>query len=194
MPLDERLNPAATATEKQIAELEKKIDDLKSEYILFFNGEIKLPPEKKREDLEQAVRKLIYGGAKTAKMDMIIQNVASRFSLYNNLWLKKLNELEGGTSPLQKKKASQLPPQPKPQPQPKKEKAIQEVYLSLNDENSFENLFAAYLQLLPKNSKAAKEKDNIINSMKAKMVTNNLVEAKVGLAFQNGKLSITIKK
>jgi hypothetical protein len=188
MPLDERLNPAATSTEKQIAELERKIDDLKSEYILFFNGEIKLPPEKKREDLEQAIRKLIYGGAKTARMDMIIQNVASRFSLYNNLWLKKLNELEGGTSPLQKKKAS------KPPPPPKHEKGAREIYLNLNDEDSFERLYDAYCDLLPSSGKTDKEKERIIDSMKAKMVTHNLIEAKVTFSLQKGKLSIKIKK
>ena len=47
---------------------------------------------------------MIYGGAKTAKMSMIIQNLAARFSLYNNLWLKQLNEMESGISRLQKKK------------------------------------------------------------------------------------------
>ena len=52
---------------------------------------------------------------------MIIQNLAPRFSLYNNLWLKKLNEMESGVSKLQKKKAP--PPQAKPQPQPKAERA-----------------------------------------------------------------------
>jgi hypothetical protein len=193
---DERLNPGSTASDKEVAVLERKIDDLKAKYILFFAGELKLPPEQERTDTEKAIRKLIYGGAKTARMSMIIQNLASRFSLYNNLWLKQLNESESGVSRLQKKKnAVSLPqPKPQPQPQPKIEKGYQEVFLNLNDEKSFENLFAAYRQLLPKNSKAAKDKDNIINSMKIKMLTHNLVEAKVSLTFQNNKLSITIKK
>jgi hypothetical protein len=193
---DDRLNPGSTASEKEVTVLERKIDDLKAKYILFFAGESKLPPEQERTDCEKAIRNLIYGGAKTAKMNMIIQNLAARFSLYNNLWLKQLNESESGISRLQKKKDTTPPQQPKPQPQtpPKKEKTYQEVLLSLNDENSFENLFAAYLQLLPKNSKTAQDKDKIINSMKSKMLTYNLVEAKVSVAFQNGKLSITIKK
>ena len=97
MPVNDRLNPLSTTTEQQVALLEKKIDDLKAEYILFFNGDTRQPPEKKREDLEKAIRRLIYGGSKSAKMEMIIQNVAQRFSLYNNMWLKKLNELEIGT-------------------------------------------------------------------------------------------------
>jgi len=187
MPLDDKLNPASTATEKQIAELERKIDDLKAEYILFFNGESKLPPEKKREDLEKAVRKLIYGGAKTARMDMIIQNLAMRFSLYNNLWLKKLSELEAGTSTIQKKKAAPPPP-------PKKEKGTREVHLSLNDEASFERLVDAYRELLPGSSRTEKEKSKIIDSMKAKMLTHNLIEARVSFTLDKGKLSIKIKK
>jgi hypothetical protein len=185
---DERLNPGSTVSEKQVASLERKIDDLKAKYILFFAGELKQPPEQERTDTEKAIRNLIYDGAKTARMNMIIQNLAARFSLYNNLWLKQLNEMESGVSRLQKKKNAAPPPQPK------KENDYQEVLLSLNDENSFENLFAACRQLLPKNSKAVKDKDAIINSMKIKMLTQNLVEAKVNVAFQNGKLNIKIKE
>jgi hypothetical protein len=191
MPLDERLNPASAATEKQIVDLEKKIDDLKAEYLLFFNGETKLPPEKKREDLEKAVRKLIYGGAKTARLDMIIQNLASRFSLYNNLWLKKLNELESGVSTIQKKKSFQPAPAP---PKKDKDKEQREIYLTLNDETTFERLVAAYRELLPNGQNADKDRVRIIETMKTKMLTHNLVEARVTFAVQKGKLSIRIKK
>jgi len=191
---DDRLNPGSTASEKEVTVLERKIDDLKQKYILFFAGESKLPPEQERTDCEKAIRNLIYGGAKTAKMGMIIQNLAARFSLYNNLWLKQLNESESGVSRVQKKKNAAPSSPAKFQPQQKKEKGYQEVLLNLNDENSFENLFEAYLQLLPKDSKAAKDKDSIINTMKTKMLTHNLVEARVSVAFQNNKLSIIIKK
>ena len=187
MPLDERLNPSATATEKQIAELERKIDDLKAEYVLFFNGETKMPPEKKREDLEKAVRKMIYGGSKTARMDLIIQNLAQRFSLYNNMWLKKLNEMEFGTPAQQKKKRALAAA-------PKKEKEQREIYLTLNDEETFERFAAAYKEMVPESGKSAKERDTLIESIKAKMLTNNLVEARVTFSMQKGKLSIRIKK
>ena len=186
--MDDRLNPVSTATEQQIVQLEKKIDDLKSEYILFFNGETKLPPEKKREDLEKAVRKLIYGGAKTARLDMIIQNLAQRFSLYNNLWLKKLSELEAGTTTIQKKKVAQPPPPSK------KEKGHREIFLTLNDETTFERLVDAYRELLPGKSTTEKEKSKIIDNMKAKMLTHNLVEARVSFTVEKGKLNIKIKK
>ena len=189
MPLDEHLNPVSTTTEQQIAQLEKKIDDLKAEYILFFNHETKLPPEKKREDLEKAIRKMIYGGAKSARMDLIIQNLAQRFNLYNNLWLKKLNEMEFGTSVLQKKKIAEPPTPPS-----SRVKGQFEVYITLNDEKTFERLVDAYRELLPHSGKTEKERDKIIDSMKAKLLTHNMVEAHVAFAIQNGKLSIKIKK
>lgn len=188
MPLDERLNPASTVTEQQILLLDRKIDDLKAEYNLFFNGETKLPPEKKREDLEKAVRKLIYGGAKTARMDMIIQNLAQRFNLYNNMWLKKLAELESGTVRIQKKKSAGPPPASR------RDKGQREVFLTLNDENTFERMADAYRDMLPNHALSEKEKDKFIDSMKAKMLTHNLVEARVTFTVQKGKLSIRIKK
>ena len=187
---DDRINPASTTSEQQVAVLEKKIDDLKSKYILFFSGESKQPPEMEREDLEKAVRGLIYGGAKTARMNMIIQNLAARFSLYNNLWLKQMTELESGVNRMAKKKSAAPPPQPLP----KKDKAVQEIFLSLNDESSFENFFAAFQQHLPPNARAGVDKEGIINSMKSKMVTHNLIETRVHVALKNGKLSITIKE
>lgn len=193
---DDRLNPSSTASEKEVAALERKIDDLKSKYILFFSGETKQPPEQEREDCEKAIRKLIYGGAKTARMSMIIQNLAARFSLYNNLWLKQLNESESGISKLQKKKAGAPPPakpRPQPQAQPEKSKAATGIHLSLNDEDSFDKLYAAYVQLLPKAGKKAPDKEQVINSMKAKMVTSNLVETDVTISLKNDRLSIVIK-
>lgn len=190
MPLDDRFNPASATTEKQIADLEKKIDDLKAEYILFFNGETKMPPEKKREDLEKAVRKMIYGGSKTARMDMIIQNLAQRFSLYNNMWLKKLNELECGTPAQQKKKRAQAAASATA----KAESSQREIYLTLNDEETFERFAHAYREFIPESGRSTQERDTIIESIKAKMLTNNLVEARVTFSRKNGKLSIRIKK
>ena len=132
--------------------LERKIDELKSKYILFFAGESKQPPEKEAR-YRKGHRNLIYGGAKTPRMDMIIQNLASRFSLYNNLWLKKLNELESGVSRQQKKKNA-------PPPSPSKKEKPSEISLNLNDENSFEALYTAYRELLPTSGKTAERQNH----------------------------------
>lgn len=188
MPLNDRMNPLSAATEQQVVLLERKIDDLKAEYILFFNGETRQPPEKKREDLEKAIRKLIYSGSKSAKMDMIIQNVAQRFSLYNNLWVKKLNELEIGTTLNRKKKAAE--PHLKPRP----EKEAHEVHLNLNDEKTFERFASVYFDLLPEGGTSQKEREKLIENIKAKMLTHNLIEAHITFSTLKGKLSIRIKK
>jgi hypothetical protein len=186
MPVNDRLNPLSTVTEQQVALLEKKIDDLKAEYILFFNGDTRQPPEKKREDLEKAIRKLIYGGSKSPKMEMIIQNLAQRFSLYNNMWLKKLNELAIGTPLTRARKAAP--------PKPGREKETRELYLTLNDEETFERFAAVYREMLPESGASEKERDQVIESIKTKMLTHNLVEARVTFSRQKGKLSIRIKK
>lgn len=188
MPLNDRLNPLSTTSEQQVVLLEKKIDDLKAEYILFFNGDTRQAPEKKREDLEKAIRRLIYGGSKSARMEMIIQNVAQRFSLYNNMWLKKLNELEIGTPLTRPKKTAATAPKPG------REKETRELYLTLNDEETFERFAAVYRDMLPENGGSEKERDQIIENIKTKMLTHNLVEARVTFSRQKGKLNIRIKK
>ena len=77
---------------------------------------------------------------------------------------------------------------------PKTEKQQREIYLTLNDEETFERFAAAYREMLPENGKTTRERDKLIESIKAKMLTNNLVEARVTFSMQNGKLSIRIKK
>jgi len=188
MPLDDRRNPLSTASEQQVALLEKRIDDLKAEYIQFFNGETRQPPEKKREDLEKAVHRLIVGGSKTAKMEMIIQNLAQRFTLYNNLWLKKLNELETGTPQARKKGPA---PEPAASKQPR---GPREVFLTLNDEETFERFASVYNEMLPGSAASEKEREKVIESIKAKMLTHNLIEARISFSRQGNKLSIRIKK
>lgn len=189
MTADDRRNPLSTADERQVTQLERRIDDLKAEYVQFFNGDIRQPPEKKREDLEKAVRRLVFGGSKTARMDMIIQNLAQRFSLYNNLWLKKLNELETGTPSGRKKKAAAAPA-----PAVRKDGGPREVYLTLNDENTFERFASVYDEMLPGSAASERERDKIISGIKAKMLTHNLVEARISFSRQGNKLSIRIKK
>lgn len=190
MTANERRNPLSTADERQVSQLEKRIDDLKAEYVQFFNGDIRQPPEKKREDLEKAVRRLVFGGAKTARMDMIIQNLAQRFSLYNNLWLKKLNELETGTPSGRKKKTAAAATTAAA----RKEAGPREVYLTLNDEETFERFASVYNELLPGSAGSEQERDRVIAGIKAKMLTHNLVEARISFSRQGNKLSIRIKK
>ena len=48
--------------------------------------------------------------------------------------------------------------------------------------------------MLPESGGSEKERDQIIESIKTKMLTHNLVEARVTFSRQKGKLNIRIKK
>lgn len=187
-------NLATAAAEKLIQDLDHKIETLKSKYILFFNGDENLPPEKARVELEKSIRSLLSNETKSARLNMLIQNLATKFSLYNNLWLKKLNEREFGVpqhgarstaTPLRAQKAEPV------RDTPKAEKAACEADINLNDESTFDHFFHLYREMLPTISDQDSEK--VVNAMKIKLISNNLVRAHLRLSLQNGKLNIKIK-
>ncbi len=174
---------------QHLQQLDQRIENLKSQFILFFSGELKIPPENERAELEKAIHRLTYSSAQSPRLSMLIQNLASKFSLFNNLWLKKLNELEAGTVVRQGVKASstQAPVQRRP--------GEREVRVSLNDETSFERFYQVCLQLNPKTSPTdTAQKEKIIAMLKAKLITSNLVEAKINVSLEKGKLNIKTKK
>jgi hypothetical protein len=171
-----------------IQDISQRIENLKLQFNLFFSGEVRVPPEKEREELEKRIRNLMITGDKTPRINLMIQNVASRFSLYNNLWLKRLNELETGISVIKRKKPAygeepQAPPKPK----------SKVVTVSLNSEESFDKFFNDYVQLTAKKSDTIPDKEQVINSLKAKMITANVIDAKVDLSVEKGKLKVRIK-
>ncbi len=174
--------------EQFIKNLDKKIDELKIQYNLFFSGEINIPPEKDRTDIENQIRGLLSTEQKTAVINILIQNVASKFSIYNNVWLKRLHEFEIGTSPQFVKKAEQNSSQGRVE---SKEK---EIPVSLNREESFERFFSEYQSLCPASSKKSSDKEAVINLLKSKMITENLIDAQVYLTLAGGKVKIRVKK
>lgn len=125
---------------------------------------------------------------KSAKINLLIQNIASKFALYNNLWLKKLHEIEVGLAPTNKK--------PVKIAQKKQEKGVdqKDITVSLNNEDSFEKFFKNYHRLSKKKSFKVSDKETIINSLKSKMITANLVDAKINLIGKQGKVKIRIMK
>jgi len=106
------------------------------------------------------------------------------------LWLKRLNELETGTSVLQRKKTAYMEENKKPTPT--KGKPI-DVEISLNHEESFEQFYNNYSRMCPPNAQKSLNKDKIINSVKAKLITENMVDAQVNLSLKDGKVKIKIK-
>ncbi len=171
-----------------VQEINQRIEDLKIQFNLFFTGEIRIPPEKERGDLAKRIRNLIYADQKSARLNLLIQNVSSRFSIYNNMWLKRLNEIESGMQVIQRKKTAYMEDN-KPPARPK----TKTINVSLNNEESFEKFFDNYAQLMTNKAKTAPDKDQVINSLKSKLITSNVIDAKVNLSLEKGKVKIKIK-
>jgi hypothetical protein len=185
------INPDQDNMELLINDISQRIESLKVQFNLFFSGELRVPPEKERVALEKKIRNLMYTGNKGARINLLVQNVSSKFSLYNNMWLKRLNEIESGMSILQRKKVALMDDSP-PKP-PKKKVKGKSTAVSLNNEDSFDKLFDNYSKLVAKDAKKPPDKDKMINSIKSKMISANVIDAKVDLAIVKGKLKIKIK-
>ena len=174
----------------QLEDISQRIESLKVEFNLYFSGELRVPPEKERVTVEKKMRNLVYSGKKNARVSLLVQNVSSRFSLYNNMWLKRLNEIETGVAPIQKKRVASMMNDPV-KPKPPAPGVI--VGVSLNSEDSFESLYNSYAQLIAKKESTPQEKDKVINSIKSKMISSNVIDAKVNLSIVDGKLKIKLK-
>jgi len=173
-----------------IQDIEQRIDNLKVQFNLFFSGEIRVPPEKERENLEKKVRNIMHSGQKSARAALLMQNISSHFSLYNNMWMKRLNEIETGVSPIKRKRPVyeeiEEPKAPPPPPKPKSKT----IRISLNRKNSFERFFNNYAKM---STYTPADKEQVINSIKTKLITANLVDAQVTLTLVKGKVKLKIK-
>lgn len=173
-----------------VQEINRRIEDLIVQFNLFFTGELRVPPERERGDLEKRIRNLIYADQKSPRLNLLIQNVSSRWSLYNNMWLKKLNEIETGMHVIKRKPTAYMDmEEPKPPTKPK----AKTINVSLNSEESFEKFFDNYVQLLTNKAKTVPDKEEVINSLKSKLITSNVIDAKVNLSVEKGKVKIKIK-
>ena len=103
--------------------------------------------------------------------------------------MKRLNEIESGVSVIQRKKVAAIEAEKVKPPKPKSTT----VDVSLNNEDSFEKLADKYTRLTAKKSDAAKEREKMINSIKSKMISANVIDAKISLSVVKGKLKIKIK-
>jgi hypothetical protein len=189
------MGPAQSNIEMLIQDMNQRLETLKVHYNLFFLGELRVPPEKEREELGIRIRNLMSTGSKAPRVNFLIQNLGSRFSLYNNMWLKRLNEMETGISPRKRKPiAYDEAPKPPPTRSPSSPavKPIN-VDVSLNREDSFEKFFDNYTRMFSPKARDALDKEKVINSIKTKLITENLVDARVNVAMEKGKLKIKIK-
>jgi hypothetical protein len=192
LKLKERIESPDDKIEKFILTIDAKIESLKTQFNLYFSGELRVPPESDREDLEKMIRDILFSPHKSPRAKLLIQNLTSKFSLYNNMWKKRLNELESGVATLTRKKPIY---EEKEEPEPVSVTIPEETFdISLNREESFDTFYNKYNQLLKKDSGDESQKEKIINSLKAKLIGQNLIDARVSLAIDSGKLKLKIKK
>lgn len=175
--------------EELIRRTEARIEALKTEYNLFFAGELKIPPEKERVNIDKVVREIQAKDLRSGKLEFLLQNLSSRFYLYNNMWLKKLNQLESGTL----KRPTKTPKFEKGSPSDTS--ITKESTVSLNNEGSFESFYNEYDKMVKTSKKGkGKSKDDLINSIKLKMISENIIDVNINLSITKGKVQIKIKK
>ncbi len=182
------------AIENSIQELDRRIENLKAQFNLFFAGELRIPPEKERDEIEKKIRRILSYSEKSSRIKLLTQNLSSKFSLYNNMWLKKLNEIELGIVFIKKQKIMKTGYSNiggKPLYSQIKENSVQ---VSLNDEDSFERFFDLFNKISLEKLKNKEEKEKIINSLKSQMIFENRIDTKVKLQLKQGKIKIIFKK
>ncbi len=175
--------------EDLIRKTEGRIESLKTEYNLFFAGERNIPPEKERVNIEKVIRDIQSKDPRSSKLAFLLQNLASRFYLYNNMWLKKLSQIESGIinrpSKIPKTEKNSQPETP----------ISKDSTVSLNKESSFDSFYDDYDKMVKSSKKGkGKSKDDLINTIKLKMISENIIDANINLTINEGKVQIKIKK
>ncbi len=175
--------------EEQIRKTEGRIEALKTDYNLFFAGELSIPPEQERKKVEKVIREIQSKDLRSGKLDFLLQNLSSRFYLYNNMWLKKLSQLESGIT----NRPTRVPKYE--MSEKSKTPLTKDSTVSLNKESSFDSFYDEYDKMIRQSQKGkGKSKDDLINTIKLKMISENIIDAKINLTVSQGKVQIKIKK
>jgi len=185
------MNQQDKDTERLIGELHSKIENLKIQYNLYFSRELRVPPEKERVEMEALIRKLLINEQKSTRLKLIIQNLSSKFWVYNNLWKKKMNEIETGAVILPMKSSANPLTMGKKVIEGAANPAIKELNVNLNNEDSFELFAEEFNNMFPQKS-ALQQK--IVDNLKLKMISENIIDAKISLSLKNGKVNIKLKR
>ncbi len=105
------------------------------------------------------------------------------------MWLKKLNQLESGIIN-RPSKTPKCEMKEKPDVSSSKDSTV-----SLNKESSFDSFYDEYDKMVRQSNKGkSKSKDDLINTIKLKMISQNIIDAKINLTVNQGKVQIKIKK
>ena len=84
------------ATNAQLNELERRMQQIKRAYEMYFTGIEKRPPLVAMDALSRDIRKLSTTGYATATLRFKVQNLVSRFNQYKSLWERQMRQFEEG--------------------------------------------------------------------------------------------------
>jgi hypothetical protein len=102
-----------------------------------------------------------------------------------------MNEIEIGVISLPKKFSAQSFTSEKEIKPAATDPAAKEIMVNLNNEDTFEFFAREFTKIFTKKSF---QKDKIINHLKSKMISENIINAKINLSVQNGKVKIKLKR
>lgn len=174
--------------EAKIMELSHHLDELILQFNLYFSGELRVPPDMDRQTLAASIRNLQNAGSANATGAFLMQNLNSRFALYNNMWLKKMHDIEVGT-PLPAK--GQIPP-PKRTEKPKPPESANTF--DVQNPDSIKAIYAQYQALMTQNNQKAISDTALATALANRMREAHVDKASVSISFENGKLKIRLRK
>jgi hypothetical protein len=180
--------------EQTLRFLDNQIENLKTSFHMFFSGELQRPPEKDRQNLEKAIHRILqHPPSKSAQVNLLMQNLTAKFNLFNNMWAKRLNEIETGMIKRPKAKTTPDPRRPDPPEMDSSENRDYQksINLNLNNESSFEFFVREFRKAVTKKNV---DQDKIVNDLKLKMISENMISARADLSVEQGKVKIKIKR
>ncbi len=175
--------------EGKLNELSRKLEDLIMQFNLYFSGELRVPPELDREALASSIRNLQSSHPANASGAFMMQNLNSRFALYNNMWLKKMHDIEVGL-PLRPKDIKPVPPPAAKAPKAPAKTSV----LDLDNPESFHEIYTQYRSLMTQNNQKIISDQALATALANRMKEAQVQKASVSLSFENGKLKIRLRK
>ena len=123
--------------------LNRHLDRLRTQFNLFFAGELRVPPESDRENLERQIRQLQNSSQRSARLSLLQENLVSQFALYNNMWQKKMAEREQGLNRMEKTRAGLSSATGSPE-----EPAVRDLAVDLGNPESFSPLGPLFQKIM----------------------------------------------
>lgn len=172
--------------ELMLQALNRHLDRLRTQFNLYFAGELRVPPESDRENLERQIRQLQNSSQRSARLSLLQENLVSQFALYNNMWQKKMADREQGVNRQEK-----TPAKPATADRSASTAQLKDIAVDLNQPNSFAPLGRACRDLLGTGSATQHEK--MIQLLQQKLAKAGIPQARIMVRMEEGKLRFKVK-